>query len=109
MFKVVDKRTFTHDVKVQIPVDGGFVEDTLKTTFNYIPTDRVEKFDLKTASGTTDFIRAIVAELHDLADMSGKPIPYNDAVRDQLISQPNIRLALTSHYLNAVTKVKEGN
>lgn len=109
MFKIVEKPTFTHDVKVLTPVDDGFAEDVLKTTFNYLPTDEVAKFDLKTPEGTTEFLRAIVAGLHELVDENGKPLTCTVELRDRLLFLPGIRNGLVAHYLDAVTRIKEGN
>ena len=53
MFKIVNNRTFTHDVAVMVPVNGGHQEDTLKTTFNYVDADKLAGFDLTTGEFLT--------------------------------------------------------
>lgn len=109
MFTVNDKLTFTHDVKVLTPVDGGHAEAVLKTTFNFLPAEELAAFDLNGAEDTTAFLKAVVAQLHDLATPEGAPIPYNDAVRDKLLLRSDVRKALGNHYLAAVAKAPEGN
>jgi hypothetical protein len=109
MFTVKDKLTFTHDVTVLTPVDGGHAEEKLKTTFNFLPADEVAAFDLTSSEGTTDFLKAIVAELHELVNESGSVIAYSEAVRDRLLSRSDIRKALGNHYLAAVANAPAGN
>ncbi|MET4247562.1 hypothetical protein [Bradyrhizobium sp. LA6.7] len=109
MFKIVDKRTFTHEVKVFTPTDGGFSEDLLKATFNYVPTDRVASFDLSRSDDTTSFLREIVVRFSDLVDEQDQPIACTDELRERLLFVPNVRQALITHYFEAVNRIAEGN
>jgi hypothetical protein len=109
MFKVLEKSTFTHDVPVLVPVDGGHEEQTLKTTFNYLDFEQIAPFDLKTPEGTTAMLLAIVNCLHELQDEKGNTLPYTGELRDMLFRRQYVRQALIGHYLAAVTKAKEGN
>lgn len=109
MFKIVDKRTFTHDVKVLTPADGGFAEESLKTTFNYLTSEAIKSFDLRTVEGTGGLLEAAVVTFHELGDDHDLPVACTPEIRSQLFVNPNVRLALVAHYLDAVTKVKEGN
>lgn len=109
MFKIVQNRTFTHDVPVMVPINGGHQEDTLKTTFNYVDADRLAAFDLATGEGTDQFLEAVINCFHDCVDEAGNQLPYSDALRKQLLGMHNVRGALTRHYVNAVRKTKEGN
>lgn len=109
MFKIVQNRTFTHDVAVLIPSDNGHVEETLKTTFNYVDADKLASFDLTTGAATDAFLDAIVSSFHDCVDEHGQPLPDSEQLRKQLLGMHNVRSALLRHYLNAVRKTKEGN
>ncbi|UGA45955.1 phage tail assembly chaperone [Bradyrhizobium quebecense] len=109
MFNVSPKRTFTHDVAVLVPIDAGHEEQTLKTTFNFLDTEELKDFDLRTLEGSTAFLNAIVASFHDLVDGDGGPVPYSEELRNRLIRRQYVRSALLSHYGEAVTKAKEGN
>ncbi|UFZ05455.1 hypothetical protein LQG66_03825 [Bradyrhizobium ontarionense] len=109
MFKVVTNRTFTHDVKVQIPADGGHVEETLKTTFVCLPSEQLANYDLRTEGGASVFLEASVKTFHDLVDDDEQPIECTAELRTKLLCDPNIRLALSTHYFRAVTKAPEGN
>ncbi len=107
--KISKKRTFTHDVPVLVPVDGGHFEDKLRTTFNYIDTEQARVFDLTTQAGIDGFLEAIVDSFHDLTDDDGKAVPYTAELRVDLLNAQYVRQALLAHYGNAVTKVKLGN
>jgi hypothetical protein len=109
MFNIAVKRTFTHDVPVLVPIDGGFEEQTLKTTFNYLDTEEVKQFDLKTPDGTSDCLLAVVHSLHELVDNDKNAVPYNEAVRDQLFRRQYVRQGLLTYYFDAVSKAKAGN
>jgi hypothetical protein len=109
MFNVSQRPTFTHDVPVLVPVNGGHEEQKLKTTFFYLDIDQIETFDLKTMEGTTNFLLAIVSSFHDLESDDQVAIPYTVEVRDQLFRRQYIRQALATYYFDAVAKVKEGN
>ncbi len=106
--KITPHATFTHDVTVMSPIDGGFEEETLKVTFNYLDADQVAPFNLKTALGTDEFLKAAVVKLDGLTDANG-PVSETPSLREKLLKRTNVRQAVCSHYFNAVAKVKEGN
>lgn len=89
MFIVTDSPTFTHSVEVFVPVDGGHDKQTFRTTFNVVPSDIERIYDLQTASGSDDFLRAVVKSMDDLVDKDKKPVPYSDvdAVIDYLMDR----------------------
>lgn len=99
MFKIVETRTFTHDVKIMLPVDGGFVEETLKTTFNYLPADQLGP----------GFLEKAVITFCDLEDDTGKPVQCTDELRAKLLASPNVVHGLTDYYARVIHKVAPGN
>lgn len=99
MFKIVDKRTFTHDVKIMLPVDGGFVEETLKTTFNYLPADELGP----------GFLEKAVVTFLDLADDNEQPLTCTDELRAKILANPNVVHGLTDYYSRVIHKVAPGN
>ncbi|ACF01850.1 conserved hypothetical protein [Rhodopseudomonas palustris TIE-1] len=109
MFKIVPNPTFTHDVTVLTPVDGGHDEETLVVTYNYLDTEEVKKFDLNTSNGTTQFLDSLVAKIDGLTGPTGEPIACSFDLRQKLLKMSNVRLAVIRHYFDAVRKVKEGN
>lgn len=112
MFKLTTDPRFTHQVKVQVPVDGGFKEQSFKATFKVLPIDQLVTEEDAAASDETAqalTLRKVVVGLDDLVDDANEPIPYSDEIRDQLIAVPYVRIALMQTYIRAITKVKAGN
>lgn len=108
--RIASKRTFTHDVTVFTPIDGGHRKEVLKTTFNYLDVHQADAFDLSARAGISEFLLAIVNKFDGLIDdASGQPTPYNEELRDQLLSLPHVRMALVTEYFGAVQKAKAGN
>lgn len=103
-------RTFAQDVEVFTPIDNGHRREILKTTFNYLDSEEIEKFDLKTMQGTTDFLKAIVNRFDGLTDDStGEPVPYSEDLRAKLCLFPHVRQAICLKYFASLTKAKAGN
>lgn len=111
MFKITEHPEFTHDVPVQVPCDGGHREDMLRTRFRAISLSEGEDFDLQTKEGTTAYLQNIVVSFENLVtdETEPKPIECTDAIRDQLLDQAYIRMALTTAYMRAMHKARVGN
>lgn len=107
MFKVLSEPTFTHAVKVSVPVDGGHQEQSFKATFRVLPLDEL-RADESEDSQKAMLQRTIVG-LDELVDEADQPLTYSDALRDQLIAVPYVRIALARTYVSAVTKARQGN
>ncbi|MET4206850.1 hypothetical protein [Bradyrhizobium sp. LA2.1] len=105
MFNVTAKRTFTHDVKVSMPVDGGFSDEVLKTTFNYIPSDEMQQV----AQTDDAFLQAVVNTFHDLVDDGKNPVACTAELRAAILRNSNVQQALITHYTSAIRKVPQGN
>lgn len=109
MFKVITHPEFTHDVPVQVPVDGGHAEQLLRTRFRALPDGEAEGFDLRTVQGSKDFLKRVVLRFEDLADVAGKPLTYDEALRDGLLEHAFVRNGLVQGYVAALTKARLGN
>lgn len=109
MFKVIKKPTFTHEVKISTPVDGGFKEETVKATYAVLGTSEAKNHDLDTAEGSLSFLRAVVRKIDDLFDEAGQAISYNDEIRDALFDTPYVRRALADGYFAGLRGAKTGN
>lgn len=105
MFKIDERPTFTVPVKARTP-DG--VDAPFTATFRALPTSETDKFALATGSGTTDFLKAVVASLGDLADKNG-PVAYSETVRDAVLDLPWARIPLANAYFEGVGGAREGN
>lgn len=106
MFNITAQPEFSHVIPVLVPCDGGHREETLRARFRVAGTDDQ---DLTTHEGVLGFLKAVIVSLDDLVDAAGAPAAYNDAVRDQVLALPYVRLALLRGYMSAVTKAKLGN
>ena len=109
MFKLTSEPTFRHKVRAHVPIDGGHRDETFEVTYRVLATDKVRDFDLATGEGTTEFLKAIIAELHDIADGSGKPLPWSDEVRDAVLRLPYARTAISNGYFEAISGARKGN
>lgn len=110
MFKLSTNPTFTHPVEVLVPVDGGHDKQLFKATFRVLDADSDDaQPDLNTASGSTAFLREVLVSMDELEGDDGKPVPYSDAIRDQLLKKPYVRTALARTYFAAITKATLGN
>lgn len=107
MFKVTSNPQFTHNVTVSVPVDGGFVDQTFKTTFRVL--DAAQLSSDNSVDSQIEDLRRVIVTMGDLVGEDDQPMPYSDALRDQLISLPYVRLALLNAYVRGVTKAKPGN
>lgn len=107
MFKIAKEPTFTRKVTICVPVNGGHSNQTMDVTFRVVPTDKLS--DLNGNEGQVEDLKAIIVSLDDLVDDGGQPVPYSEAIRDQLIAVPYVRIALLQAYIEATTKAKAGN
>lgn len=109
MFKIAKSPEFTHKVTVQVPVDGGHQEQTLKCRFRVISAETLALHDLMTAEGTESWLRAICVRFEDVVDDDGQPVEQSDDLTNTLLGIPYVRLALVRAYTVAMSKAKLGN
>jgi hypothetical protein len=109
MFKIAKSPEFTHKVAIQVPVDGGHQEQTLKCRFRVVSAETLALHDLMTAEGTESYLRAICVRFEDVVDDDGQPVEHSDELTNQLLGIPFVRLALIRAYTAAMAKAKLGN
>lgn len=109
MFRIVERPEFTHEVHVQVPVDGGYRTETMKARFRILPEAELDTGDLTQTEAGKEYLRRIVVRLEDLADASGQPLDYSDDLREAVLALPYARLALIRAYVAAQTRAREGN
>jgi hypothetical protein len=110
MFKIEKTPKFTREVTVLTPIDDGHREDTFKARFIVHPSHVVEEFDLRGAGqGVRDFLDIAIDHLADIVGEDNEPIPYDDALKDAVLSNYAARLALVNTYMTAIAKAKAGN
>lgn len=109
MFKIEKNPQFTHDVMVMMPVDGGFDEQTFKCRYRLLPAEEVDEFNLNDPDGIVAFLEKVIVSFSEIIGEDDKELPYNDALRDQVLGIYNARMALRDTYVRAVSKAKAGN
>ncbi|RUS64870.1 hypothetical protein EGN72_02445 [Pseudorhodobacter sp. E13] len=102
-FKVITNPEFTHTVTVDVPVDGGFEEQTLLARFRFVPPGELAGMNGR------DYADAVLVSLDDLADAEGTAIPYSAAVREECLGLPWVVLGLVRGYNAALLKARLGN
>jgi hypothetical protein len=108
MFTIQDDPQFTHTVKVQVPVDGGFKAQEFKATFRVVPPEETDRHDLHTTEGSTAFLRRVIVSLDDIG-ADGQILPYSDELRDRVLARPYARTALATTYFKAIAGARAGN
>jgi hypothetical protein len=109
MFKIITSPEFTHPIAVMVPTDGGHEEQTFKARFRVFPSEKDGEYDLTSPTDLKEYLREVVVSMDDLIGDDKKPVPYSDAVREQMIGLPYVRLELLRTYMAAVTKQRTGN
>lgn len=109
MFVLSTNPTFTHTVKVMVPVDGGHHEQTFRATFRCMAAEEVAAYDLHDGASSAKFLRAVLVGLDDIVGADDQALPYNDLLRDRLLSLPYVRAGLARTYFDAMAKATLGN
>ena len=109
MFKVVKNPTFTATVKISAPTEGGVVSSSFTARFKAITISAAEQFNLLSAEGTLNYLRAILIGWEGVADENGEAISFNDAARDELLDIPFVRIGILDTYNAAMRGAKSGN
>lgn len=102
MFTLLKNPQFKTTARIIVPTEEGDVEQTLDVRFRLMT-------DEDTALEATEFLRRSVVSMGDIVDEAGKPLPYTEALRDQMITIPFVRLGLVRAYWAALSKAKLGN
>lgn len=109
MFVVKSQPTFKHTVKVSVPVDGGFKDETCEATFRVIADDEINQLNLAQAADSSAFLDRAIISLDDLVDDNKQAIAWNDEVRAELLKLPYLRRALARTYFEAIQGVRVKN
>ena len=109
MFKIEKNPTFAHEVKVQVPVDGGFETQSFKARFKLLTADALAEYDTSTTAGMNTFLKDVVVDLEDIVDDNNEPVPFSDRLRDQVIGSLPALNALFNTYISACSQARLGN
>lgn len=105
MLRIAKVPEWTHEVTISVPVDGGFENQTCRVRYRMLDPTAIDPTD--TAPET--LLRAIVVRIDDIADETGAPLQWNDAVRDAVFAIPFAQVGLVRGYYRSVTGAREGN
>lgn len=106
MLKIAKRPEWTHEVHISVPVDGGFETQTCRVRYRLLNEDALEPTDPNNAA---QILRDVVVRIDDLADETGRPLDWNDAVRDTVFALPFAQAGLIKGYFRSVTGAREGN
>lgn len=99
MLKIVKHPTFRTTATIMVPTDEGPQPQTLRVRFKLMDDDQYPENEDKGLG----FLREAVLSVEDVVDEDDKPIPYDDALRDELFKRAYIRLGLLQAYFAGAT------
>lgn len=109
MFTIIDNPTFAHDIDVEVPIDGGYETQKLKTRFKVLDIDTMIGFDVTSADGQKNFCEAAVEGFEDLQTPEGKPVTCTASIRAMLLGRPYVRRAVIAAYAAALMGASRKN
>ena len=109
MFNIAERPEFTHEVKIAVPADKGYREESMRVRFRAIPDEEADAFRLDDPDGMKAFLREIIVHIDDLVGGDGKPIAWSEDVRELVLGMPWVRMALMRAYTVAVVNARLGN
>ena len=105
MFKINRNPTFSHKVKIRVPVDGGFADHEFTARFKHVPWSELSAVERDPA----EQLRRVWIGWDGIANENGEALSYSDEAREMLIDMMFIRVPVLKAYVDAVTGVKRGN
>lgn len=105
-FIIDDDPKFTRTVTVKTPEGEAHREESFSATFRTIDVDEAAKFDLTESEGSRRFLEHVVVHIEGLVTREKVPVPYTDAIRDQLLKRPAVISALANTYFSAQAAVE---
>ena len=101
MFTVIKNPTFRTTATINVPTDDGIVAQTLSVRF------RIGADDDDVGEGVgVPFLRSVILSLDDMVGEDQVPLPYSEALRDQLLARPFVRTGLLRAYFDALSGAK---
>lgn len=105
MLQITQNPEFEHEVTTRVPVDGGFKDEKFKARFRVVDWDELTEVEHDPA----EQLRRIWIGWSGIVDDDKQPIPFSEAMRDQLIGLMFIRMPTLRTYIEAITGAKRGN
>lgn len=108
MLKLIREPRFAHVVTVKA-ASGDEPAQTIRAVYRGLHDDEARTFDLTSAEGEKAFLRAVVAEVHDIQDEDGEELRSSPELIEALLGWGYIRYALVNGYFEAQLKARLGN
>ena len=105
MLKIARNPEFTHEVHVRVPVDGGYSDQKFKARFRVVPWKDLVAIE----NDPEEQARRVLIGWEGIVDEDDTPVPYSDAMRDQLLDMMFMRVPILRAYVEAVAGAKRGN
>jgi hypothetical protein len=100
-FKIVQKRTVTWPVTVNIPMDGGKLsKQTFQAEFEVATQDQLDEW----VRAGVDVLDMVFQGWKGVADEAGTELPFNDETKKKFLAITYVRAAL----FNAYAEVQHG-
>lgn len=98
------KRTFTWDVKINVPTDNGFKEELLTLVFVEKTQDWINKIlkDKSIEEKDMHIVLEVVENWRDVVDENKNPIGFSKESLADLISIPYVLKAISSTYFEVI-------
>ncbi|WIY25064.1 hypothetical protein [Parasedimentitalea psychrophila] len=109
MFNIVTIPKFSRIVKVQVPEGDGHTEQTFKAHFKAGKDDGIMSLKWNEVEPIKKALREVLISADELIDDKGKPVSYNDEVREGLLCLTYVRTALLKAYIIGQTQDTSGN
>ena len=103
----IEPGTFKRTVKIPVPVDDGFEEQSVVITYNVMPIDRTRA--LETGQDVVDFVHETVNTVDGLVDGKKNPLEWNAEVQASFWNLPYVFNPVRDAYAEAINKAREKN
>jgi len=108
MFRLAQDMTWLWPVAIQVPTDGGFVEQRFRVKFR-LAAEALRfaigeaRTDVELQERTAALMRAAMIEIYDVVDDNDAPLALTDATREALLANPLILRGLVDAYGQSLT------
>lgn len=105
--RITARPKFRAEITATVPTESGGTESQTFSVLYRLASD--SRAALQTPEEQDAFLRDIIASIDDLADEEGKPLRYDEEVREQVLALPWAQIAILRGYFQAVTAARLGN
>ena len=104
--RILTRPTWRHTVTATAPTESGPVEEEFSVRYRL---SSIPPADLDPRQDQEAFLRDIVAEVEDMVDDEGQPLPWSEEAWEKVLALPWARLAIVRGYFESVTGARAKN